>query len=1145
MARARRKLVVLRGGMIPKPLSGKGRLLIPFIGLLSLLMIATPSSAINYNLFAFWKSTANFGTGIDGPLTVNSTGTIVNNVETYVTDASVASGANSFNVNSTAGFAVGKEILIIQMQTSTSPAGIYEFRVITAISANKITVNFPMTYTYVSGAVNTTAPTAAVTQVIQVPNYTTVTINAGGSITANAWNGSTGGIVVFRAQGTVTVTGSITVSGIGFRGGNAGSTVSCGAMPIQTSQGGESWPGVSAISTSVNGGGGGGGNSGQCGVTPPGSGAGGAYGGLSSSGWSSGNTQSGSSAQANGGQCLAQILLGSGGGGGGSHDTQPGTNGGAGGGIIMIYGNRMNVTGSINSNGNNSSNAISPGSGGGGGSGGSILLTSNNITLGANLVTAAGGSGGTGAVAGGSGSMGRIRVESPLVSGTSNPPFSSGANITSYASGVLDTGMYVTDASLSAGAKSLHVDAIWVVPGDTILILQMQGGTFPGTYEQQTVASISGNTISFLPGLQNSYVSGNPGVAAPNASVTQVLRVSKYLGNITVPSGATVSPNPWQGKSGGVVAMQAGGNITVTGTITTTGYGFTGGLPGGTLYCGSMPTQTSNSGESYNGLGSLTPNPNDGAGGGGNSGQCAISCPGGGAGASHSTLGGAGANYSSTVFGINGNMYGRVDLARVVLGSGGGAGGSHDTQTGAAGGNGGGIIFITGNQVTVTGSISADGGAAGSATSPGGGGGGGSGGSILLSANTATVGTNLISAAAGAYGTGCNNGYAGGLGRVEINAPTVSGSTTPSYANRLGTSYLSGIINNYMYVTDATDTAGSTTLNVDSAMWFMPGDKVLILQTQGGSAPGSYEFKTISSVTGTSVTLSSGLTNSYSSGSPNTAATGGVVTQIVSAPQWSFNVNIPASSTVTPNPWNGKMGGVVTFSTIGNISVAGTLSATGFGFRGKLATNTISCGSMVTVSNYSGESWRGIGATSTSVNDGGGGAGNSGQCAVSAAGAGGGGSYASQGTPPSTNTPPALGGSQGSTYGVSNLAQIYLGSAGGTGGSHDVGTSGIGGSGGGIVYLTGNQINVTGAIAANGGDGTNGTGWGGAGGGGSGGSIYLVGTTSVSLGTNLVTATGGASASSYVGNASGVYSGSGGNGRIQVSSSSVTGTTNP
>ncbi len=55
--------------------------------------------------------------------------------------------------------------------------------------------------------------------IVRVPRYNTLTINAGGKITADAWNGNVGGILAIEVLGTTTIDGTIDVSDIGFRGG--------------------------------------------------------------------------------------------------------------------------------------------------------------------------------------------------------------------------------------------------------------------------------------------------------------------------------------------------------------------------------------------------------------------------------------------------------------------------------------------------------------------------------------------------------------------------------------------------------------------------------------------------------------------------------------------------------------------------------------------------------------------------------------------------------------------------------------------------------------------------------------------------------------------------------------------------------------
>ncbi|MBK9927935.1 MAG: DUF11 domain-containing protein [Anaerolineales bacterium] len=167
--------------------------------------------------------------GNDGAVTITVANTIVNRYTSLAANA--AAGSTSLSVASAAALNVapGDLILIIQMQgasidtsvntaawgavTAYNNAGNYEFATVYSVSGNTINLSpcgpfLQRSYT-ASGKV----------QVIRVPQYSTLTINAGASIGAPAWNGSTGGVAAVVAQTTVTINGSINVVGMGFRGG--------------------------------------------------------------------------------------------------------------------------------------------------------------------------------------------------------------------------------------------------------------------------------------------------------------------------------------------------------------------------------------------------------------------------------------------------------------------------------------------------------------------------------------------------------------------------------------------------------------------------------------------------------------------------------------------------------------------------------------------------------------------------------------------------------------------------------------------------------------------------------------------------------------------------------------------------------------
>jgi uncharacterized repeat protein (TIGR01451 family) len=178
--------------------------------------------------------------GIDGALTVSGASTIVN-LYTQLVSASgrtvVVSSISQLENAALGNVGPGSVLMLYQAAGATvstsnaSPApatygggtfgtvtaygssGDYEFVTVSSVSGNTITLApscNTLLHTYSSQA-----------QVIRVPQYSSVTVGAGGSITGSAWNGLTGGVVAMFVSGTLTLnntSGSILASGIGFRG---------------------------------------------------------------------------------------------------------------------------------------------------------------------------------------------------------------------------------------------------------------------------------------------------------------------------------------------------------------------------------------------------------------------------------------------------------------------------------------------------------------------------------------------------------------------------------------------------------------------------------------------------------------------------------------------------------------------------------------------------------------------------------------------------------------------------------------------------------------------------------------------------------------------------------------------------------------
>ena len=165
-------------------------------------------------------------------LTVSAAGTVLNSATALAADA--AAGAAILQVASTAALnnaisgslAADDLLLIVQLQGATldtsatglgavnqlGGAGQFELATVRSFTATTITLNN-------CGGLAHAYAAASHTQIVRVPQYASVTINSGASVTAPAWDGSSGGIVAVQVTGALAVNGGIDVTGLGFRGG--------------------------------------------------------------------------------------------------------------------------------------------------------------------------------------------------------------------------------------------------------------------------------------------------------------------------------------------------------------------------------------------------------------------------------------------------------------------------------------------------------------------------------------------------------------------------------------------------------------------------------------------------------------------------------------------------------------------------------------------------------------------------------------------------------------------------------------------------------------------------------------------------------------------------------------------------------------
>ncbi len=430
-------------------------------------------------------------------------------------------------------------------------------------------------------------------------------------------------------------------------------------------------------------------------------------------------------------------------------------------------------------------------------------------------------------------------------------------------------------ASPGAGNSSIAVGAGTglsrdIQAGDLLLIIQMQGADFDasdtnaygsgtgaagvtstvafgaagyaggingsnfiaGTYEwavaTNAVGFAAGGTINLSRGLSNGYFT-RAGSATTGKQAFQVIRVPQYA-NATVTAGLTVQA--WNGGTGGVLAIDAAGDINLNGqTIDGNGRGFRGaGGVNVTPQCIATPdpigclefrgllagTRGGSKGEGLAGTPGRVYDGDPGGTGGGTigtgadgyvNGDLMRGAPGnaGGGGNQHNAGGGGGANggaggnggnswnnsqvtYVGTLVGGFGGSPSQNAAARWVMGGGGGAadlGGNGTTAPDGSGGAAGAMVILRASRLVGGGTISLNGVRGQNSRATDGAGGGGAGGTLILALGSGGVAGGAINASAnggagGAYTlvTAEQDGNGGGGGGGMLVHNIVSGSVS-------------------------------------------------------------------------------------------------------------------------------------------------------------------------------------------------------------------------------------------------------------------------------------------------------------------------------------------------------------------------------
>ena len=408
-----------------------------------------------------------------------------------------------------------------------------------------------------------------------------------------------------------------------------------------------------------------------------------------------------------------------------------------------------------------------------------------------------------------------------------------GAVNTYYAGG--GTGAAAGATSITLGTRNASGGTTDIALGDLLLVIQMQGASLnstdtnaygdgtagdpasgstinnSGLYEYVTATSpgTAGNPVSIRGegtgnGLLNTYTNANA-TTTQGQQRYQVVRVPQYS---SATLSATLTAARWNGASGGILAIDVAGTLTLGGTVDVSGFGFRGaggvqltnaigaateaieyrtnvnagtandagkgeGIAGTPRYVNNNGTLLDNTTEGY-------PNGSAGFGAPGNAGGGGTNDTGGGGGGNGGAGGRGGDNWSPTETtasqrhtnpegGFGGAAFPGT-ISRVVMGGGGGAGANHNLA-GAHGGAGGGIVLIRAGNVTGTGTIQSNGANAPDLNSTGNAGdtgGGGAGGTVVVVSKTANSLSGLTVNTAGGNGGNVTGGEtihaAGGAG---------------------------------------------------------------------------------------------------------------------------------------------------------------------------------------------------------------------------------------------------------------------------------------------------------------------------------------------------------------------------------------------
>jgi gliding motility-associated-like protein len=322
--------------------------------------------------------------------------------------------------------------------------------------------------------------------------------------------------------------------------------------------------------------------------------------------------------------------------------------------------------------------------------------------------------------------------------------------------------------------------------GDRVLLIQMQGAeidlTNSESFGEITDIASAGlyefGTISLITVVQNRINLENQLVNEYDVDGKIQLVLVPQFDNATVTS-FLFAPQ-WNGETGGVLALEVEGTLSMEAPINCNGQGFRGGDESENYFvedfCASQnfffPNNPERGGFKGEGIALLPQNTFTGRGAPANGGGGGNNLNAGGGGGSNFGAGGTGGNEWSGCTGAEVGGRGGKALSfsdRMFLGGGGGGGHQND-GAGTQGERGGGIVFIQASDLISNGfGISADGGSVDTESGIDGAGGAGGGGTIILDVDNFQDEVNV--SVNGGVGGSVNNNFSGGQTGAQCHGP--------------------------------------------------------------------------------------------------------------------------------------------------------------------------------------------------------------------------------------------------------------------------------------------------------------------------------------------------------------------------------------